>query len=75
MWDSDPFINNLERITLYYVLYDYSDNIVGYFDTLIEFTVKLHLDIYEVKRKFRNTSNNFIGLIHENKKYRLYVFD
>ena len=59
---------------MYYVLYDYSDNIVGYFDNLLELSVKLHLDLYELKRKFRNTSNNFIGLIYDKKKYRLYSF-
>lgn len=60
---------------MYYVLYDYFDNIVGYFDTLFELSIKLDLDIYELTRKFRNTSKNYIPLIYNHKKYRLYVFD
>lgn len=59
----------------YFVLYDLEDNIIGYFDTLLELSVKLHLDIYELRRKFRNTSNNFVNLIYNKKKYRLYSFN
>ena len=58
----------------YYVLYDLNDNLIGYFDSLIEFKNKFGYPVYELNRKFKNGKSNFIFFNIENKKYKLYKF-
>ena len=58
----------------YYVLYDVNDNVICYFDTLLEFSVKFGYPIKELNRKYRK-SINFINLHINNNSYRLYVFE
>lgn len=58
----------------YFVLYDLNDNLIAYFDTLIEFKSQFHYEIKELNRKFKNSRSNFILFNIENKKYKLYKF-
>lgn len=59
----------------YFVLYDLNDNLIAYFDTLIEFKSQFHYEIKELNRKFKNSRSNFILFNIENKKYKLYKFN
>lgn len=58
----------------YYVLYDLNDNLVCYLDSLKEFLEKFGYSLKEINRKFRNSIENYIYLIIDNKTLKLYKF-
>lgn len=58
----------------YYVLYDMNDNIICYFNTLLEFATKFGYEIKELNRKYRK-NNDFINLNIDSISYKLFVFE
>jgi len=58
----------------YYVLYDINDNIICYFNTLLEFATKFGYEIKELNRKYRK-NNDFINLNIDSISYKLFVFE
>ena len=58
----------------YYVLYDLNDNIICYYDNLLEFSFKLGYSIKEINRKYRNSLDNSIFLVIDSTCYRLFRF-
>lgn len=58
----------------YFVLYDLEDNIVCYFNNLIEFCTKFNYANKEINRKFRNSNFNFIHVDINNIRYSLFAF-
>lgn len=57
----------------YYVLYDYNDIPILYFETLKEFSKKLGYN-YSYIRSLSFKVNNYIELLIGNKKFKLYKF-
>lgn len=60
---------------MYYVLYDLNDNIVCYFNTLIEFCTKFNYSNKEINRKFKNSNSNYIHVDILNSRFSLFVFE
>ncbi len=59
----------------YFVLYDIDDNLVSYYDNLLEFTSKFNYPIKEINRKYKNSLFNYIFLDIDNLRYKLYAFN
>lgn len=60
---------------MYFVVYDYNDNIVCYFDDFNE--LKRYLPNYrdrDIRRRFLKSKENFINIIIENTIYKVYKF-
>lgn len=57
----------------YYVLYDYEDMPILYFDTLKEFSISLGYNYRKLKNRFCNV-NDFIELLIDRKTFKLYKF-
>ncbi len=59
----------------YYVLYDFEDRPILYFETLREFSKKLSYNFDYLRQKFcKNKSNNYIDLLIQGYNYKLYRF-
>ena len=48
---------------MYYILYDNNDNIVCYFNSLIEFCTKFNYEVRELRRKYNKSTSNSVNLI------------
>ena len=59
---------------MYYVLYDLEDNIICYFNTLIEFCAKFNYSNKEINRKFRNSHTNYIYVDILDCRFSLFAF-
>ena len=59
----------------YYILYDDYDNLITYYNTLIEFCITFNYSCTEIRRKFRNSSTNFINVDIDKRRYKLYIFN
>lgn len=57
----------------FYVLYDYEDMPILYFETLKEFSNKLGYNYKKLKNRFCE-KNNFIDLLIDKKNFKLYKF-
>ena len=51
-----------------------NDNIICYFNTLLEFATKFGYEIKELNRKYRK-NNYFINLNIDSISYKLFVFE
>lgn len=51
-----------------------NDNIICYFNTLLEFATKFGYEIKELNRKYRK-NNDFINLNIDSISYKLFVFE
>lgn len=55
-------------------MYDLDDNLICYLDSINELFYKYHYQPREITRKFKNSLNNYINLVIDNKKFKLYKF-
>lgn len=58
----------------YFVMYDLFDNLVCYYSNIYELTTKLHYQVKEIKRKFKNSKSNVININVNNVRYKVYKF-
>ncbi len=58
----------------YFLLYDFDDNIISYFNDIKEFSIKYNYEIKELNRKFKNSLFDYIILYLDNHTYKLYKF-
>ncbi len=58
----------------YFVLYDYEDFPICYFDSLEDLLRHINYNRYELVRRFKQFGND-IKIVIENKLYKLYKFE
>lgn len=58
----------------YFVMYDLFDNLVCYYSNIYELTTKLHYQVKEINRKFKNSKSNVININVNNSRYKVYKF-
>lgn len=58
----------------YYVIYDLNDNVVAYCDDIVELINFTKLRLKDIHYKFRKNSFNYVFIIINKKKYKIYKF-
>lgn len=62
------------KLKNYFVLYDMNDFIVSYFDNFNELSKILNYRLCDLVHEFNRHKSNFIVIIINNNKYKLFTF-
>ena len=58
----------------YFVLYDFNDEVVSYFDIFKELSNHLKQRLYDLVYEYNRNNTNIITIIIDNKKYKLATY-
>jgi len=64
----------METNDYYYLLYDLNDNLVCYFDNILDLINKFNYRVPEINRKFKKSVLGYALLQMHGHKYKLYRF-
>lgn len=65
---------DLKKEQYYFILYDNSDSICCYFDSINEFLKISNIKFKELNRKFNSTLNDYITININHSLFNLYIF-